>query len=69
MRFAVFTASMPELDPEAAVATLRELGYDGVEWRVVDQAPSTDAKPGFWAGNRCTLPLATFVEGRRAFAP
>jgi sugar phosphate isomerase/epimerase len=62
MRFAVFTASLPELSPEEAVSALRELGYDGVEWRVTDQAPSADGRPGFWAGNRCTLPLATFVQ-------
>ncbi|CAA9586199.1 MAG: Inosose dehydratase [uncultured Thermomicrobiales bacterium] len=62
MRFAVFTVGLPELTPEEAVATLGELGYDGVEWRVVDQQPSPDGRPGFWAGNRCTWPLATFPE-------
>jgi len=58
MRFAVFTVCMPELTPEEAVAALRDLGYEGVEWRVTDQAPSVDGQPGFWAGNRCTWPLA-----------
>ena len=62
MKFAVFTVSMPELTPERAVSTLRDLGYDGVEWRVTDQAPTTDGSPGFWAGNRCTWPLASFIE-------
>jgi sugar phosphate isomerase/epimerase len=62
MQFAVFTASLPEYNPEEAVALLAEVGYDGVEWRVTDQAPSPDGRPGFWAGNRCTLPLSSFVE-------
>lgn len=62
MRFAVFSVSMPDYSPEQAVATLCELGYDGVEWRVTDQSPSADGAPGFWAGNRCTWPLASFVE-------
>jgi sugar phosphate isomerase/epimerase len=53
---------MPELTPEEAVATLRELGYEGVEWRVADPTPSADGQPGFWAGNRCTWPLSSFVE-------
>ena len=62
MRFAVFTVGLPEFTPEEAVAELREIGYDGVEWRVTDQQPSADGQPGFWAGNHCTLPLASFVE-------
>jgi len=62
MKVAVFTVCLPEYEPAAAVAVLRELGYDGVEWRVVDQAPAADGRPGFWAGNRCTWPLSTFPE-------
>jgi sugar phosphate isomerase/epimerase len=62
MKYGVFTVSMPEYTPAEAVEILRELGYDGVEWRVVDQADSSDGKPGFWAGNRCTWPLSTLKE-------
>jgi sugar phosphate isomerase/epimerase len=61
MRFAYFTAGMPEFTPDEAVATLRDAGYDGIEWRVTDQAPSADDRPGFWTGNRCTWSLSTFV--------
>ena len=62
MQYAVFTVGLPELTPEEAVATLRDLGYDGIEWRVTDQAPPSDGTTGFWAGNRCTWPFSTFVE-------
>lgn len=62
MRFAVFTVCLPALTPDEAAATLRDLGYDGVEWRVTDQSPSPDGQPGFWAGNRCTWPLATLSQ-------
>jgi sugar phosphate isomerase/epimerase len=62
MQYAVFTASLPEYTPEEAVKVLKDLGYDGIEWRVTDQAPSPTGAPGFWAGNRCTWPLASFVE-------
>ena len=60
MRFAVFTVSLPEWTPEEAVRYLAEAGYDGVEWRIADDAPR--ATPGFWAGNRCTIPLRGVVE-------
>jgi sugar phosphate isomerase/epimerase len=62
MKFAVFTVCLPEFTPEEAVAALREHGYDGVEWRVTDQQASADGAPGFWAGNRCTWPLAKLAE-------
>ena len=57
MRFSAFTVSLPEWTPEAAVEQLAELGYEGVEWRVLDQID--DSTPSFWFGNRCTLPLST----------
>jgi sugar phosphate isomerase/epimerase len=60
MKYAVFTASLPEWTPEEALAALAGAGYDGIEWRVTDQQPADP--PGFWAGNRCTLPFSSFVE-------
>jgi sugar phosphate isomerase/epimerase len=61
MKVAIFTVCLPEFSPEEAVQTLHDLGYDGIEWRVLDQEPSADGRPRFWTGNRCTLPL-TGVE-------
>ena len=61
MKLSVFTVSLPEYSPEEAAATLAGLGFDGVEWRVVDQPP-WDGEPSFWFGNRCTLPLATLLD-------
>lgn len=60
MRFSVFTAALPEWTPEQAVDVLAEQGWDGVEWRVVDQQDAPE--PGFWAGNRCTWPLSTLEQ-------
>jgi sugar phosphate isomerase/epimerase len=60
MKLAVFTVALPEWTPEEAVRNLAELGYDGVEWRITDDAPRDT--PGFWQGNRCTFPLSSFVE-------
>lgn len=55
MKYAVFTVCMPEFTVEEAIDRLAEWGYDGVEWRVVNQRPSADGKPGYWSGNRCTI--------------
>lgn len=65
MKFAVFTVSLPEFTPAETVQALREYGYEGVEWRVIDEPPrpaGSTVAPGFWEGNRCTIPLSTLVE-------
>lgn len=55
MKFSVFTASTPEWSPEEVVSALAAQGWDGIEWRVTDQ--ETAETPGFWAGNKATIPL------------
>ena len=62
MKYSVFTACMPELTVEKAIDKLAEWGYDGVEWRVINQEPSEDGKPRFWRGNRCTITLDEVVD-------
>lgn len=56
----MFTASTPEWTPAEAARILAAQGWDGVEWRVTDQADA--AAPGFWAGNRATWPLTGIEE-------
>jgi sugar phosphate isomerase/epimerase len=60
MKYAIFTVSLPEWVPEQALINLRAAGYDGIEWRVIDQQPADP--PGFWAGNRCTWPLTSLIQ-------
>jgi sugar phosphate isomerase/epimerase len=62
MKFGVFSVTMPEYDIPATVKTLKELGYDGVEWRVDQPAPPV--KPAdythdrrYWSYNLSTLDL------------
>jgi sugar phosphate isomerase/epimerase len=55
VKYSVFSASTPEWTPAETVEHLSAAGWDGVEWRITDQAES-DA-PGFWAGNRSGWPL------------
>ncbi|HLU36163.1 MAG TPA: sugar phosphate isomerase/epimerase family protein [Thermomicrobiales bacterium] len=59
MKFAVFTVSTPTLTPEEVAPKLREYGYDGIEWRVVDEAPNPPGM-GFWHGNKSTIPMTDF---------
>lgn len=59
MKYAVFTVSTPAYTPEAAARKIKEVGYDGIEWRVMDDDPSIDP-PTFWRGNKATLPLTGF---------
>jgi len=62
MKYSVFTVCMPEFTVDEAIDKLAAWGYDGVEWRVRNQQPSADGKPGFWAGNRCTITLDEVVD-------
>ena len=61
MKYSVFTVSMPTYTPAEAVEKLKEFGYDGIEWRVIDQEPKPDSA-NFWQGNLCTLPLTGLAE-------
>jgi sugar phosphate isomerase/epimerase len=64
MKFSVFTASTPDWSPAEAARHLADQGWDGIEWRVTDQAPADP--PGFWAGNRATWPLTGLEENLSA---
>lgn len=56
MKFSVFTASTPDLTPEQLVDTLKDCGYDAVEWRVAKiPEDQKDAAPTSWGNNLCTI--------------
>ncbi|MGN6030152.1 MAG: sugar phosphate isomerase/epimerase family protein [Thermomicrobiales bacterium] len=59
MKFAVFSVSTPAYTPTELVEKLKEFGYDGVEWRVIDENPEVKS-PSFWEGNRASLPVKDF---------
>lgn len=61
MKFAVFTVSTPTMTPDEIAPKLKEFGYDGIEWRVVDEEPNAPGM-GFWHGNKATIPFTGFVE-------
>lgn len=67
MKLAVYTVSMPEYDLGEAVSTIKEMGYDAVEWRVDSTAgiprsmlPKDIDEYAFryWLDNKATLNVA-----------
>jgi sugar phosphate isomerase/epimerase len=73
MKHSVFTVCMPEYSVEEGIEKLAAWGYEGVEWRVTNQGAPADGKPGFWAGNRCTISFDEVLDkaegvGRRCRA-
>lgn len=61
MKFSVFTASTPDWTPSEAAQTLAAQGWDGIEWRVVDDR-TEDGSSGFWAGNRSTWQFSGIAD-------
>lgn len=61
MKLGVFTVSMPDYEPLDALVKLKELGYDGAEWRVTEDK-GDPANPSFWGGNRTSLTAEQLIE-------
>lgn len=56
MKFSVFTVMAPDTTPEQMIEHLKEMNYDGVEWRFKDTPTSMKNDPiSFWGNNLCTI--------------
>lgn len=64
MKFSVFTVMTPDVTPEELVDSLKETGYDGVEWRFKETPEDMkQEEPSFWRNNLCTIsPDSTEAE-------
>ena len=66
MKYGVFTVVMPEYTPEEGIRLLKELGYDGVEWRVTEvpkEAPrNVPYARRYWGDNKCTIDVNTVEQ-------
>ena len=66
MKYGVFTVVMPEYTPEEGIRLLKELGYDGVEWRVTEvpkEAPrNVPYAQRYWGDNKCTIDVNTVEQ-------
>lgn len=62
-KLAVFTLVIPDIRKEEAPRLLREIGYDGIEWRV---ARTTETEfVDYWTGNKATLDEGNILEEAR----
>jgi sugar phosphate isomerase/epimerase len=62
-----YTACLPSLRPEEAIAEAAALGYLGIEWRVAERPdPADPGPPHHQRHNRCTLPPETAAAERIA---
>lgn len=62
-KLAVFTLIMPDIEKEEAPWVVKELGYDGIEWRVARSSRTNVVD--YWAGNRATLDEDKVLEEAR----
>lgn len=64
MKYSVFSVSTPDLKPFELIDTLKQCGYDGVEWRVAELPQEVKGEsPTSWRNNLCTIdPNATDSE-------
>lgn len=63
MRYSVTTVSLPDLDVIETCALLRQLGYDGVEWRVRSTAPEAVGQGySFWGAHKSDLSPANLAQ-------
>lgn len=61
-KYAAFTVMMPEYSISEAAGLLKELGYDGVEWRVHSGPSDTPVQTDFWRGNKATVDIERIME-------
>lgn len=61
-KYAAFTVMMPEYPLEEAASLLRQLGYNGVEWRVHSVPAGKPTDIGFWRANRATVDMGKILE-------
>ena len=63
-KYSAFTVMMPDLTLEEAAVALKELGFQGVEWRVHSVPEEFPAETDYWRGNRATVDVDTI--GKKA---
>lgn len=61
MKLGVFTVSTPDYSPEECLTNLKNMGYDGIEWRVTED-DGDQSQPSFWSGNRSSMTAKELIE-------
>ncbi|MEO6053375.1 MAG: sugar phosphate isomerase/epimerase family protein [Chthoniobacterales bacterium] len=55
MKYSIFSLTLPQYTPAEAAKVIKEAGYDGVEWRCLQQPDELPVVPNLWGSNRTTL--------------
>jgi len=69
MKYGIFSVCTPDWTPEELVPLIKQIGYDGIEWRVfnkVRMGPAWDKLADFWSKSRSTIEEETFPQNARA---
>lgn len=61
MKYGVFSVSTPEYYPLELMEVAAKIGYNGIEWRVVEDK-GDKSKPGYWSGNRSSLSAEEIIS-------
>ena len=62
LKHSVFTVMMPDYDLKQTVVLLRELGFDGVEWRVHHVPSEFPGAADYWRSNKSTVDVETILD-------
>ncbi|MHC4874401.1 MAG: sugar phosphate isomerase/epimerase family protein [Planctomycetota bacterium] len=61
MKYGLFTVSVPAYEPIEAMKVAKEIGYDGMEWRVTEDTGDRE-NPTYWSGNRTSMTAKEVIE-------
>lgn len=67
MKFSVFSVCLPEYDVAETIKVMKDMGYDGIEWRVSEPCPAEKPEDytfewRYWTYNKSCLDIATIEE-------
>ena len=65
MKYSIFTVVLPEFDVSTAARTMKEWGYDGVEWRLANVPSPMPPIPNYWSANKATVDFARLPVAAR----
>lgn len=64
MKFSVFSVCLPEYDVPGTIQVMKDMGYDGIEWRVSEPCPAEKPEDytyewRYWTFNKSAIDVAT----------
>ena len=67
MKFSVFSVCLPEYDVPGTIQVMKDMGYDGIEWRVSEPCPAEKPEDytyewRYWTFNKSAVDVATIDQ-------